>query len=169
MKRLLTCLLLSLGLVAGNANARVKVAKFYYGMGFSDGTVDITNAGDRAIGTVTGSVGFQLLDYIGVELAIGLATDEPASILSDPLVNYQAALLKLGYRWDRTALYVLGGQARLDIDSDLSRSDAGIAFGIGLNLFGNETTALNFNYLNLDDGAFSTATIGFQYYFGGFR
>jgi len=167
MRRLLSCMVLSLGLLAGTAHA--DAAKLYFGAGFSDGSVDIANGGDKSLGTVTASVGLQLLDFIGVELIAGSASDQTGSILSEPLVTYQAAMLRLGYRWDRAGVYVMGGQAILDIDDQFNNSDAGNAFGFGINLFGNETTALNFNVLDFDDGAFSTATIGFQYYFGGFR
>lgn len=169
MKRLLGCLMLSLGLLAGTAHADSRVAKLYLGTGFSDGNVDVANGGDKALGTISVTVGLQLLDFIGLELALGSASDQTGSILSEPLVTYQAAMLRLGYRWDRAGVYLLAGQARLDIDDQFNNSDAGNAYGFGVNLFGNETTALNFNYMDFDDGAFSAATIGFQYYFGGFR
>lgn len=167
MRRLLGCLVLSLGLMAGAAQA--DVAKLYIGAGLADGSVDIANGGDKSLGTISVSVGLQLLDFIGVELALGTASDQANSIVSEPLVTYQAAMLRLGYRWDRAGVYLLGGHARLDIDDKFNNSDAGNAFGFGINLFGNETTALNFHVLDFDDGAFTTATIGFQYYFGGFR
>jgi hypothetical protein len=167
MRRLLSCLVLSLGLLAGTAHA--DAAKMYVGAGFSDGNVDIANGSSKALGTVTASIGLQLLDFIGVEFQVGSASDQTGSILSEPLVTYQAAMLRLGYRWDRAGVYLLGGQARLDIDKKFNNSDAGNAIGFGINLFGNETTALNFHVLDFDDGAFTTATIGFQYYFGGFR
>jgi len=160
-------LVLSLGLLAGTAHA--DVAKLYFGAGFSDGSVDITNGSDKSLGTISATVGLQLLDFVGVELEVGSASDQSGSILSEPLVTYQAVMLRLGYRWDRAGVYLLGGQARLDIDDQFNNSDAGNVFGFGINLFGNETTALNFHVLDFDDGAFSTATIGFQYYFGGFR
>lgn len=169
MRRLLGSLVLSLGLIAGAAHAETGVAKLYLGGGFSDGSVDISNGTDKALGTVSVNVGLQLLDFIGIELALGSASDQTGSILSEPLVTYQAALLRLGYRWDRAGFYVLGGQARLDIDEMFNNSDAGNVYGFGINLFGNETTALNLNYMDFDDGAFSTTTIGLQYYFGGFR
>lgn len=169
MRRLLGCLVLSLGFMAGSVQAESGVAKLYIGGGFSDGNVSIANSGDKALGTVSANIGLQLLDFVGIELAVGSSSDQTNSILSEPLVTYQAALLRLGYRWDRTAVYVVGGQARLDIDDTLNNSDAGNAYGFGINLFGNETTALNFSYMDFDDGAFSTTTIGFQYYFGGFR
>ncbi len=167
MRRLLSCLVLSLGLLAGTAHA--DAAKLYFGAGFSDGSVDIANGSDKSLGTVTATVGLQLLDFIGVEFEVGSASDQSGSILSEPLVTYQAVMLRLGYRWDRAGIYLLGGQARMDIDDQFNNSDAGNAVGFGINLFGNETTALNFHVLDFDDGAFSTATIGFQYYFGGFR
>jgi len=167
MRRLLSCLVLSLGLLAGTAHA--DVAKLYFGAGFSDGSVDITNGSDKSLGTLSATVGLQLLDFVGVEVEVGSASDQSGSILSDPLVTYQAVMLRLSYRWDRAGVYLLGGQARLDIDDQFNNSDAGNVFGFGINLFGNETTALNFHVLDFDDGAFSTATIGFQYYFGGFR
>lgn len=169
MKKILGGVLLSLGLMVGQVHAESSAAKLYFGLGFSDGSVDIAGDEDMSLGTLSGSVGLQFLDFLGVELAAGVGSDQSGSILSEPLVSYQAALLRLGYRWDRAGVYLLAGQARLDFDSDLNSSDAGNAFGLGLNLFGNKTTSLNFNVLDLDDGAFRTATIGFQYYFGGFR
>ena len=167
MRRLLSGLVLSLGLLAGAAKA--DTARFYFGAGFADGNVDVTGGSDKSLGTVSATVGVQLLDFIGVELGMGSASDQTGSILSEPLLTYQTVMLRLGYRWDRVGVYVLGGQARLDIDSDLNNSDAGNVYGFGINLFGNETTALNLHVLDFDDGAFTATTIGFQHYFGGFR
>lgn len=171
MRRLLGCLVLGLVLIAGTSQAHAEggVAKLYYGLGITDGSVDITNGGDESLGTVSAALGLQLMDFLAIELNVGTGSDQTSSILSEPLVTYQAVLLRLGYRWDRAGVYVMGGQAHLDIDSQFNNTDAGNAFGFGINLFGNETTALNFNFLDIDDGAFRTATIGFQYYFGGFR
>lgn len=167
MRKHLGSLALCLGLFAGNAQA--EVAKLYYGIGFSDGSVEVPGNSDRSLGTVNATIGLQLLDFIGIELEVGAASDQVNSMLSEPLVQYQSAMLRLGYRWDRTGVYLLGGQARLDVDSSLNPTDSGNAIGGGINLFGNETTALNLHVLRFDEGAFTTATIGFQYYFGGFR
>jgi len=167
MRKLLGSLALCLGLFAGNAQA--EVAKLYYGIGFSDGSVEVPGNSDRSLGTINATIGLQLLDFIGIELEVGAASDQVNSMLSEPLVQYQAAMPRLGYRWDRTGVYLLGGQARLDVDESLNPTDSGNAIGGGINLFGNETTALNFHVLRFDEGAFTTATIGFQYYFGGFR
>ncbi len=167
MRKLLGIVALSLGLFAGQAQA--DIAKMYYGVGFTDGKMELSNAGDKSLGTINATLGFQLMDFIGLELEVGAASDQTGSIISEPLVQYQAALVRLGFRFDRAGFYLLGGQARLDIDEGLNSTDAGTAVGAGINLFGNETTSLNFHYLNIDDGTFTTASIGFQYYFGGFR
>ena len=166
MKKLLGILALSLGLFAGQAHA--DIAKMYYGLGVTDGSLEVEGGEDDSLGTVNATLGLQLLDFVGLELEVGSASDQTSSILSDPLFTYQALMVRLGYRWDRAGVYLLGGQGRADA-SGSSTSDSFNAFGFGINLFGNETTALNLHVLDLDDGAFKTATIGFQYYFGGFR
>jgi len=147
------------------------VQQAYIGAGFSDGRVDVPEGTDRAFGAANVVAGAQLLDFIGVELQAGVASDQVGSMISSPQVQYQAALLRLGYRWDRAGVYVLGGTAVLDVVSSLGNDDDGIveAMGVGVNLFGNKTTSLNFNVMRLGDGKYTTATIGFQYYFGGFR
>ncbi len=147
------------------------IARMYYGVGFTDGTMELTGTegGDKSLGTINATLGFQLMEYLGLELEFGSSSDQASSILSEPLVQYQAALVRLGYRFDRTGFYLLGGQARMDVDRRLNTVDAGTAVGGGINFFGSETTALNFHVLSLDGGTFTTASIGFQYYFGGFR
>ena len=167
MRKFFGCLALCLGMLAGSAHA--DATRLYFGAGFSDGSVDISGGGDKSLGTVHASFGMQLLDYLGIELALGAGSDDSDSVLGDPLAQYQAALLRIGHRWDRAGVYLLAGQARLDIDSSLNNSNSGNALGFGLNFFGSETTALNFHVLDFDGGAFTTATIGFQYFIGGFR
>ncbi len=170
MRKLLGIVALSLfGFSAVPAQA--DIAKMYFGAGFTDGTVDVigNEAVDKSLGTINATLGFQLMDFLGLELEVGSSSDQASSILSEPLLQYQAAMVRLGYRFDRAGFYVLGGQARLDIDKRLNTIDAGTAIGGGINFFGSETTALNFHVLSLDGGTFTTASIGFQYYFGGFR
>jgi len=83
MKKLLGILALSLGLLAGQAQA--DIAKMYYGIGFTDGKMELTNAGDKSLGTVNATLGFQLLDFVGLELEVGAASDQAGSIISEPL------------------------------------------------------------------------------------
>lgn len=170
MKKLLGALALSLGLFAGQAHA--DIAKMYTGFGFADSKLELTNDDKKSLGSVNATLGFQLMDFIGIELEVGASSDQTSSIISEPLIQYQAAMLRLGYRFDRAAFYALGGQARVEVDlGGMFGSDSeGVnVFGGGVNLFGSETTALNLHFLSFDDGAYTTASIGIQYYFGGFR
>ena len=169
MKKLLGGLVLSLSMMAGSAQAAAP-AKMYFGFSVADSTVESATEvdADESMGTISGTLGFQLLDFIGIEAEVGSSSDQASSVISDPVFTYAAAMVRLGYRWDRAGVYLLGGQVRFD--SDGGNSDSETAFGLGLNLFGNETTALNFHFLRFgDDGEVTTASIGFQYYFGGFR
>ncbi|MEE9335057.1 MAG: outer membrane beta-barrel protein [Granulosicoccaceae bacterium] len=170
MKKLLGGLVLSLGMMAGSAQAAAP-AKMYYGFSVADSTVEGAAAvdADESMGTISGTLGFQLLDFIGIELEVGSSSDQASSVISDPVFTYQAGMIRLGYRWDRAGVYMLGGQARFDSDGSDGSADSENVVGFGLNLFGNETTALNVHFLRFGDGEITTAGIGFQYYFGGFR
>ncbi len=151
----LTVLLASLMAVTASAD---DLTSLYVGAGPSNGSVSRTHGDDKSLGTVNLSVGMELVDFIGVELQFGAAFDQSDSILGEPLVQYQAAMLRPGWRKGGVGVYLLGGQARLDIDSRFNNSEAGIAMGAGINLFGNRNTALNFHVLDFDDGAFRTAS-----------
>lgn len=174
MKKLLGGIVLSISMLAGSAQA-ANVAKMYFGAGVADGSVDASQSGtgdDMSLGSVSATLGFQLMDFVGVELQVGSASDQTSSVLSDPLFTYQAAMLRLGFRRDRAGVYLLGGQSRLELGSSIGSgsSDSENVFGFGINLFGNETTSLNFHVLRFgEDGELRTTTIGFQHYFGGFR
>lgn len=167
MRRLFSYLVLSFGLMAGAAQA--DMSKIYFGGGFSDGAVANQFGGEKTVGNLSVNLGYRLHKFFGVELEAGSASDDTGSIVSDPLVTYQAAMLRAGYQWNQIGLYVLAGTAALDIDSQLIDSDGGNAVGFGINLFGNRTTSLNFHVINIDDGAFKATTIGFHHYFGGYH
>ena len=166
MKLPLSLWLLSFCLLSGPA--QVYAEKPYFGLSIADISAEVANGSNENLGTISGTLGVQLLDFIGVELVIGRASDRTGSIWKDPLISYQAVMLRLSYRWNSVGVYVLGGQARLDIDEQLNIGDDGNAFGFGLNLYGNNTTSLNLRVLNIDDGSVGVASIGFQYFFGGF-
>ena len=170
-KRFATAVLgavLGLGAAAATADAPAP----YYGIGISDGNLDVPGDGTRSLGTLRPTLGVRLLPFLGLELEAGAGSDDTDSLLADPLVNYQALMARVGWRWDRVGVYALAGQARVDVESELGVAmDSGNAFGGGIDLFGNETTSLNLHVLRIGeaDENFTTATIGFQHYFGGFR
>lgn len=144
-------------------------SKVYYGFAFADGSVEVNGADNRSMGSANATLGLNLVDLVGVEFQLGASSDDPQSVLSEAQVFYGAAMLRVGVRFGQVGVYGLLGQAMLDTASSISFSKSSEALGIGLNLFGNNTTSLNLHFLRLDDGAFTSASIGFQYYFGGYR
>lgn len=168
MRKLVAGLVVLYGLFASSVHA-ADLAQTYVGIGFSDGSIESSANDDKSLGSINVTAGLNIYNFLGLELEAGVASDHPSSTLREPLVSYQAAMLRLGWRWDRIGVYVLGGQALLDVDSSLDIDDSGNAMGLGFNLFGNPNTALNFHFLRLADGAFTSTTIGFQHYFGGLR
>lgn len=170
MRKLLGSIVLCLGMSLFAGMAHADYSKFYYGMGVSDGSIKVNGvAGDTSMGSINGTFGLQFMNFVGLEVEVGASSDDPQSIFSESQVSYGAAMLRLGVRYGRVGVYALAGQAFLDTSSKFNFSESGNAVGIGLNLFGSETTSLNFHFLRLDEGAFTSATIGFQYYFGGYR
>jgi len=141
----------------------------YYGLGFTDGSIKVPGNGSRSLGTLGATIGYQLSDRIGLEMAIGAGSDQPSSLLSEPLLQYQAGMLRLSHGWENKQVYLLLGHARLDVDSRLNPVNAGNVWGFGINLFGSKNTAINAHVLNMDGGSFTSASIGFQYFIGGVR
>ena len=168
MRKLLGSIVLCFGLFAGHAHA-ADFSKFYYGVGFGDGSAEVSGSDERSLGSINGTFGWQLLNFVGVEFQVGAASDDAQSVFTEAQVAYGAAMLRLGLRVGQIGVYVLGGQSFIDSVKSINFSESGEALGVGLNLFGNDTTALNLHFLRLDDGAYTNASIGFQYYFGGYR
>lgn len=166
MIKLVRYLILSLGVLAGAANA--DSSRLYYGLGLSDGNVEVGNT-SRNMGTLTGNVGLRFSKHLGAELGYGFASSETGSLVTDPMLSYQALMFRVGWTFERFGVYFLAGHAAIQVDSSLNFTDSGIATGFGINLLGNKTTSVNIHMLNLDQGAFTSATLGFQHYFGGFR
>ncbi len=144
-------------------------SNFYYGVNIGDGTAEINGSDDDSIAILGGALGLRLVDLLGVEVQVGSGSDDAQSLLGDSQVVYAAAMVRLGTRINDVGLYALFGQTFLDTSNRINFSRSGNAIGFGVNLFGNKKTAVNFQYLRLDDGALSNASIGFRYYFGGSR
>lgn len=149
--------------------AAAQESNVYYGIGISDGGLQVPGNSPRNLGTLAVSVGTQLSDRVGIELALGAGSDDASSIFTESLVQYQAGLLRLSHSWANKQVYLLLGHARLDVDSRLNPVNAGNAFGVGINLFGTKNTAINAHYLSLAGGEFTSAVIGIQYFIGGVR
>ena len=115
------------------------------------------------------TLGYSLPKGFAVEARFGAGSDQPQSLLQDPLSNYFAGMLRYHHTWNTNFMaYAAAGAAvrrhsdLLDVDETLT----GAAFAVGLNLFGSRNTAVNVEYFFMA-GEQSTESIGigFQHYF----
>ncbi len=175
MKKLLGAAVLGLGLASGTAQA--DALKMYAGLGVADSTLERSGGSDLSLGTLSAKLGFSIGGILSIEADVGVMSDDSSSIASESVINYQAILGRLGWTFDRTHVYGLAGQARVETDLDLafggeglgSRSETVNVFGAGVSLFGNETTAVNVELRYFDEGDLTSAHIGVRHFFGGFR
>jgi len=171
---LIAGLIAGLALTAGVAEADGPTV--YIGSGFADSTLEL-GADDASLGTISAKLGFQLGRFFALEADLGAMSDDSGSILSESVASYQAIMARFGITVDRTMVYVLAGQARQEIDRDTLFGDGSggtsnetvNVLGAGVNLFGNERTGINFELRYFGDGDLTSAHIGLQHYFGGFR
>ncbi len=167
MKARLGSLIAGCLMVASQASA--ETPKYFYSLGLGDGAIINSTGSESSAKELNAAFGLTYTKFLGVELRAGFSSDDSGSLVTDSQLAYQALLVRLGYTWDRVGVYLMAGQAALQADSELGLEDSGTATGIGINLFGSPTTALNLSHLNIDDGNFTTTNIGFQYFFGGYR
>jgi len=128
---------------------------------------------------VTGRVGRDFNQFLGVELRGGTTLDEDE--LSDGTkidVNYfGAGLARFGLlptRERRYGIYGIAGYSYADIETKLTNgvspdaSDSGLSWGVGVDLFANERSGLNFEYMRYldtekDDVSYKLEHIGIGY------
>lgn len=180
MRKLLGTMLLGLGLASGSAQAdapKLDAPKLYVGLGVGDSTLERNGGSDLSLGTVSAKVGLSFGGFFSVEADLGVMSNDSSSIASESVINYQAVMARLGFTLDRTFVYGLAGQSRVETDlgpalrADGRGSSAEMVnvFGAGFSLYGNETTAINFEFRYFDEGELTTAHIGVQHFFAGFR
>jgi len=157
-------------MMSGMASPAVaQSSNIYYGLGINEANLEVPGNSSQSVTGLSASVGTQLTDRIGIELALGTGSDDPESLFSSAPVQYQAGLLRFSHAWSNKEVYLLLGHARLDIASDLNPIRGGNAWGIGLNLFGSKHTAINAQILSFGAGTVTSAGIGIQYFVGGLR
>lgn len=165
LARLMLCL--GMSLLANSTFASSSI--IYYGAGVSNSSIKVNGADSTSMRTVTGTFGLNVNEYLGLEFEIGSASDDTQSILSESQLSYSAVMLRVGMLSDRVGVYGLFGHSFLDSKSKYGSGEFGHAMGFGINIFGNSTTSFNLHFLRLDEGRFTSATIGVQHYLGGFR
>jgi len=142
---------------------------FYYGLQLANADIDGVDGAGNDIGTLQGTLGFFFKWGISLEARIGAGSDQPASLIQDPVSSYGAGMLRYHYTWGNNVMVYASAGAGIrmhssDVDAD---STAGLAAAFGVNLFGNKRTALNLEYYYMGGSDTSTSMgMGFHHYFG---
>jgi len=95
MRRLLSYMVLGLSLLAGAVHA--DTSKIYVGGGFSDASIEDTFGAEKTLGNLSATIGYSFHPYFGLELQVGSASDDTESIVSESVLTYQAAMVRIGY------------------------------------------------------------------------
>ncbi len=175
MRKLLVPLMMGIGLASSAAQAAAP--KLYVGAGFADSTLERPGGSDMSLGTISAKLGVRIGRFLSVEADLGLMSDDSSSIASESVVSYQAVFGRLGYAFDRTYVYAMAGQSRVEVDNDLVFNGNGLGsntetvnvYGAGISLFGNETTAINLEARYFEEGTLESVHIGIRHFFDGFR
>ena len=142
----------------------------YMGLLVSNSDIDGETGIGQDLNVYNATVGITLPWRFAVEGRFGAGTDQTESLLQDPVSNYFAGMLRYHYTWDNGLMaYAAAGAAvrnHSDLLEDVESTQSGAAFAVGVNLFGSENTAINFEYFFMGgEQATKSIGIGFQHYF----
>lgn len=171
MLRKIKLMTLLLGFSAFSASAEDSVQSLYYGLEIGNGKYDASNTVEDTMLDVGGAVGLRILPFLSVEARLGVGSNDDSSLVGDSEVVRGAGLLKLDYVGNNVIAYIAGGVGAVNSDrAGVKFDDDGVVVGVGVELFGNERTALSISYTNYErDKAkldYTVANIGFRHYFG---
>lgn len=151
--------LLALALFSGAACATEDVGNWYFGLGvssFNHKRLDIGNHLYETNGYVA-KLGYSLGQYLAVEGHLGSGMGDKSS--------YDTAGLRLDTRYvagiyarvnlplDKVKLYAMGGYTSVNLGAELdgvgtdTETLSGMGYGFGVELYGNQTTALSLEYM----------------------
>jgi hypothetical protein len=132
-------------------------------MSISDSELTAPN-GLGADGTDLGvHVGYHFGDFAGAELRVGGSSTDNAEE-----VYYTAAFGRFNLPFEQVNVYLLAGAAAVSFNQGPPKereNETDLAGGIGVELFGNERTAVRFEYTNLADDTYEKVGLGFVHYF----
>ena len=141
----------------------------YMGLLISNSDISGESGIGQDLNVYNATIGYSLPKGFAVESRFGAGSDQPQSLLEDPLSNYFAGMLRYHHTWNSNFMAYAAAGAAVRRHDDLLDADGtqfGAAFAVGLNLFGSQNTAVNVEYFFMG-GEQSTESIGigFQHYF----
>lgn len=143
---------------------------FYLGILLSNS--DIAGETDVGLdmGTMQATFGYVFPKGIALEARFGIGSDETTSLMQDPVTSYGAAMFRYHYTWSNNIMAYAGAGVSIRSHSDAvdaKNLQSGVAFTLGVNLFGSNRTAVNIEYQYLGgEEELKAIGIGFHRYFG---
>jgi len=133
-------------------------------------------------------IGYDLHKFIAIESQLGLTYDSyketagGSTVSATSLVSYASIYLRGNLRFDTFTLFALGGYSyvRNDFKFEVSppippfesiddyTDESDVSYGAGIDLYGNDTTALSFKWMRIidmgDQGELDVWMLGFTHY-----
>ena len=173
MKKLTTVffLLLLSPIAAHAAGNKYQDSPIYFGVNYG-------NFKDLDSGPMI-QVGYDFSDYLAVEGQVGAPNEKEGTVSGYPYTlrfTYASALVRGNLRFDRHTLFAYAGATygKTDTKIDLgtstesdSTSETKPTYGFGIDLYGNNTTALTFKWMRVyddTDGDIDATFLGITHY-----
>ncbi len=140
----------------------------YFGISGSDALFVPENGQKEDLGNINAKLGYQVNNFVGVELHLGQSISTDSSNVDSPSLGYVSPMLRLTLPYDRVNLYSLFGLAsvRGDFPGNYDDSYSDFSMGLGLELYGSKRTALSLEYMRYGvDDSYKTFGLGVVHYF----
>ena len=161
---------MALALCSGGAYAADETANWYFGLAATSFDFERKGTGGHSYNThgYIARVGYDLGDYLAVEgrLGVGDKSTFDAASLRMEAQRVAGIYARANLPLDRVKLYVIGGYATVNAKAELapdthSKELKGTSYGVGIELYGNRTTAVTAEYMRyVSEQTFTDATLG---------
>ena len=140
----------------------------YWGLSIGDAEVTDSNDNSADATNIGLHLGYHFTDWIGIELQAGDAVGGVSGNRRSEDTRYVGGFARFDLPFERTNLFVLLGGSAVELDEGPPanmESESGVSGGIGLELFGNERTAVRLEYVSHADQTYEMLSLGFTHHF----
>lgn len=145
-------------------------SNIYLGFQLYNGDLDGVDGVGQDMSVLNATLGYNVKGGISVEGRVGAGSDQMDTLIQDPVSSYVAGLVRYHYTWHSNIMVYAGLGVGVRSHSsvvDVDDSQIGATVSFGVNLFGNDNTAINIEYFAIGgDERYSSIGIGVHHYFG---
>lgn len=149
---------------------KAESSRIYLGIQLFNGDLDGVDELGQDMSVLNATFGYKIGRGLAVEARFGAGSDQLDTVAQDPVSSYAASLVRYQYTWDNNIMAYAGVGVGLRNHSrvlGINENQLGGALAFGVNLFGNDNSAINIEYFTVDGpDRYSAIGIGFHHYFG---